>query len=587
MRKHPLISTALLLSLSLYTACSTQDTPSSVGSNPSIDANGNITPFPKGPKELDGITFPKAETAPTFDSGLGNHRSLPENGMSDDHSAGGFTDPVADAVSAPAPLPLPMGQSSEAVPKPQASPTPESDPKPLPAESIEAQNFFYFSYDDSASTAGVEQTKFALERGTPVLPNPSWVRPWEFLNYETFTPQKLSNVGSFQVAMGLWQHRVPSNSNSDIESVSEEQNAYDLGIQVKTPEITKAERQNIVLTLLLDVSGSMNSPSVQLDESQQVPDLLAVAKAGLSQLPAQLKAGDVVNLITFSNTATTRLTSWAYDGDDSAWQKTVADLRTEGGTNLNAGLEKAYALAQQTYNPAKANRVMMLTDALANQGEINADIVARNTRINDAEGIYFSGLGLGFDFNEGFLNTLTEAGKGSYTSLISTTDAKRAFGERFISLTQIAARNVRFRLDYPAALQRTVSAAEQSSQIASEVDPIHFAANSSQFFLERFKADGEGNVTGNITLTITYTDPLTGAESEAVKSLPISELLNQELSSIKDARMITLLTQLIQGKLSPASARAEMDALLSTHSSPLASEYKKHIETWLSLHQGQ
>lgn len=576
MRKHPLITTALLLSLSLYTACSTQETPSTVGPNPSIDINGNITPFPKGPKELDGIALPNAATAPTLDNGLNNSRKSTDSMMNDDATAGGFAAPGANDIAAPNPEPTPI-----------ASPTPENEQPPSETDPVAAQNFFYFSYDDSASTAGVEQTKFALGRSTPVLPNPSWVRPWEFLNYETFTPQKLSNVGSFQVAMGLWQHRVPGSNIADSGNSSDEQSAYDLGIQVKTPEITKAERQNIVLTLLLDVSGSMNSPSVQLDESQQVPNLLEVAKAGLSKLPAQLKAGDVVNLITFSNTATTRLESWTYTGDDSIWQKTVADLRTEGGTNLNIGLEKAYALAQQTYNPAKANRVMMLTDALANQGQVNAEIIARNTQINDAEGIYFSGLGLGFDFNEGFLNTLTEAGKGSYTSLISRTDAERAFGERFISLTQIAARNVRFRLDYPAALQRTVSAAEQSSQIASEVDPIHFAANSSQFFLERFKADGEGNVTGNITLTIAYTDPLTGAQREEVKSLPLRELLNQELPSIKDARMITLLTQLIQGKIAPAAARVEMDELLKTHSSSLASEYKKYIETWISLHQGQ
>ena len=56
MRQHPLMTTALLLSLSLYTACGSQDTPSGVTPHPSVDVNGNITPFPKGPKELDGIS---------------------------------------------------------------------------------------------------------------------------------------------------------------------------------------------------------------------------------------------------------------------------------------------------------------------------------------------------------------------------------------------------------------------------------------------------------------------------------------------------------------------------------------------------
>ena len=396
MKKHPLITTALFLSLSLYTACSDQNTPSTLNPNPSIDANGNITPFPKGPKELDGIALPNSGS---FSSGNGlNNRKSDADAMGDSTAMIGIEAPEAPAAgaiaeSAPSQdADATVDDGSAPVPQPTATPQGEVSKTENSADPavVEAQNFFYFSYDDSASTAGVEQTKFALERSNPTLPNPSWVRPWEFLNYETFTPQKLTTLGTFQVAMGLWQHRVPG--SDDANTLAEEQSAYDLGIQVKTPEITKAERQNIVLTLLLDVSGSMNSPSVQLNESQQVPNLLEVAKAGLRQLPEQLKAGDVVNLVTFSNTATTRLEAWSYTGNDADWQAAVSALKTEGGTNLNSGLEKAYALAQKTYNPEKTNRVMMLTDAFANQGQVNADLVARNTQINNAEGIYFSGL---------------------------------------------------------------------------------------------------------------------------------------------------------------------------------------------------
>lgn len=586
MKTRSLMTTALLLSLSVYTSCANMDTPTTPNTGASVDANGNITPFPKGPKELDGITFDSGAgtiAAPMSQEAARAHgnmsagapaMSLPADATADADMAeeGGFAD---DGVAVTQPVPKATGTPAPGENKTQTEdPVGEQPVEPEPS----VQNFFYFSYDDSASTAGVEQTKFALNRSTPVLPNPAWVRPWEFLNYETFAPQNLTTLGTFQVAMGLWQHNVP-----DADAVEGVQSAYDLGIQVKTPEITKAERQNIVLTLLLDVSGSMGGASVQLEETGQVPDLMAVAKAGLRALPAQLKAGDVVNLVTFSNTATTQLEAWKYTGDDSAWQTTVNNLKTDGGTNLNLGLEKAYALAQKHYDSAKTNRVMMLTDAFANQGQVDADIIARNTRINNAEGIYFSGLGFGFDFNEGFLNTLTEAGKGSYTSVISTHDAERAFGERFIALTQIAARDVRFRLDYPAALMRTISAAEQSSQIASEVDPIHFAANSSQFFLERFKAGSEGSVDGEIKLTIAYTDPTTGQQREEVQALPLDTILNQELPSIKDARMVTLLTQLIKGEVSPEAARQEMSSLLSAHSSPLANEYKGYIETWLRL----
>ncbi len=584
MKKYlpPLLALTLVIS-----ACAPTETPTSptTPGGTGVDVTGNITPLPKGPKELDGIRVPNAaggfsapnvplaerslETAPAADAMSGG-----DAGSAAGFPAGAPTNATTDMAD-DALVPTEPTAQPTAAPTPAATSAPDSaEPDPVETTAPEvstAQNFFYFSYDDSASTAGVEQTKFALTRSNPVLPNPAWVRPWEFLNYETFNSNNLQNTGTFQVAMGLWQHQVNN------------QNAYDLGVQVKTPTVTKAERQNVVLTLLLDVSGSMNMASVSLDESQDVPSLMEVAKAGLRALPQQLKAGDVVNLVTFSNTANARLTNWEYTGDDSEWQQQVNALRTEGGTNLNAGLEKAYELAQSAYSTTKTNRVMMLTDAFANAGTVNAEIIARNTEINDAEGIYFSGLGFGFNFNEAFLNTLTEAGKGSYTSIITPTDAERAFGERFIALTQIAARNVRFRLDYPASLQRTVSAAEQSSQVASEVDPIHFAANSSQYFLERFTADGEAAVSGDIQLTIDYTDPRTGETRQEVLGMNVSELFNKEISSIKDARMVTLLTQLIQGKVTAEEAQAEMDNLLQGHSSTLASEYQQLIKTWMAL----
>lgn len=103
------------------------------------------------------------------------------NGLSDNTSA---NQSAPSATATPAASPTPMASASaSAAPSaspsetPTASPT-EADvaaatPTPEPLQT----DFFYFSYDDSASTAGVEQTKYALK--TNNLPQPAWVRPWE------------------------------------------------------------------------------------------------------------------------------------------------------------------------------------------------------------------------------------------------------------------------------------------------------------------------------------------------------------------------------------------------------------------------
>ncbi|MBF2054149.1 MAG: VWA domain-containing protein [Candidatus Sericytochromatia bacterium] len=554
-----------LLSLQL-SACQVPGLTGDLGQLP--DQSG-ITPGPKGPKPTDGIiTLPNLSLPPAL---------APEAAMADQARAGnaqmtgampGQTDMLNQPFATEEPQPT-------ATPSPAPTSSSAQEPPPEPVPPVQMRDFFYFSYDDSASTAGVEQTLYALENNLP--PNPAWVRPWEFLNYERIgagQAAQLRQAGPFSVSAGLWQHALPASDAT----------AYDLGIYVGAPDISRDERRPLVLTLVLDVSGSMNNASGVNNSNASLLDL---ARMGLQALPAQLKAGDTINLVSFSNQAKVRLQNWTYQGDPAEYLAVVNALETEGGTDLNAGLKQAYALAREAYQPDAINRVLMLTDAYANQGQIDATEIARNTRMEDREGIYFSGLGFGAGFNEAFLNTLTEAGQGTYASVITEADARRSFGERFMALVNIAARDVRFRLDYPAALTHVGSAAEQRSQTAAEVQPVHFSYNTSQFFLERFTHASEGDLlAGNLTLTISYTDPVTGAAREETLDFDLDAVRNQNLAGIKDARLVLLLTQLIRGQVSPEQARSEMEALLATHSSPLAARYKGYLETWLRLSGG-
>lgn len=598
---------ARLIFLGLAAASLTACTPNITGPStiPTVGPshNGGITPSPNGPRPvIPGVPQLVLAPNPGFANPADASRAAESNATSGSAGGGGgggdgggnmTAGPVPGPQQMPPvtadgktttdeqPLTPPVDDSASPTPEPTAEPTvdPSAQPSPTPTPQATATptlaaatKYFYFSYDDSASTAGVEQTKYALRQR--LQPNAAWVRPWEFLSYERFAHQNQQPRGPFKVSMGLWQHAVPGQSNTT---------AYDLGVHVTGPDMTLDSRRNLVLTLVIDVSGSMNNSSeAQVEQGGAVPSLMEVARAGLKNLSTQLKAGDVVNIVTFSDDAKVLLRDWTVQGDTSEYLKIVEALQPEASTNLEAGINKGYELAQASYSRDKINRVVMLTDAFANRGSVNTDAIKRAASTNDAEGIYFSGLGFGYNFNEGFLNDLTEAGKGTYFSVISKADANKAFGERFMSLINIAARDVRFRLDYPALLTRGKSAAEQSSQNASDVQPIHFSYNTSQYFLEQFKTDGESTLTsGNFKLTIDFKDPVTGATQQQVLDLPLSDVLSQDLNNIKDARVITLLTSLIRGEITREAGRRELNELLSSHTSPLATEYKAYIETWL------
>lgn len=426
----------------------------------------------------------------------------------------------------------PGGWSAPPPPRPHVA-TPSK-----PELSGEATSF-YFSYDESASTASRDLSLFAIENGGYV--NASWGRTYEFLNAEHFEHFASEKMGPFEVSINMLQYEndtIPVNQ-------SYEGDFFALGVNVSSEELTHEQRKNVVLTFVVDISGSMDTRYA--DESRaDIQTLLDVTKHALVQVTESLKEGDVINLVTFESTANIALTGWQYDPEDGSYQELVEGLRTRGSTNLNQGIEFGYQVALETYDPEKANRVIMMTDAYANTGEVRVERIAENTTINDLEGIRFAGIGIGSAFQEDFLNELTDAGKGAYSAMITPSDAERIMTDDFMRFIDNAVTNVKFRLEYPPALDQLQSSAEEVSESADEVQASHFAYNSSQFFLEFFSGSASGD--DEITLTATY-DGVDGVEESASIRKTVAELLDTAGDETRAAILVTRLAKLIAGEL--------------------------------------
>lgn len=482
------------------------------------------------------------------------------------------------------PVPIPTAISSETVPPVEILPV----PTPTGVPPIEPK-FFYLSYDDSASTVGVELTKNALKYGT--FPQQSWARVYEFLNFEKFDKTNQEKIGLFNVSMGLWKHKNIKNYDSisldcnKIDCINYNvKNLYELGVHVSSPTLDKETRKNAVITLVLDVSGSMEERSELADDSGVAPTKLEIMKYGLESLVNSLKPGDIVNIIQFSSRAEVVLEGYSYNPPNTVYLDKIRNLEAISSTNLNAGIDLGYKIASSYYDASKINRVILVTDAYANTGVVDPAKISQYTKINNNEGIYFSGLGVGQNFNEAFLNQLTEAGKGTYFLIATRTEAKRAFQDRFIAMLNVAARDVHFRIDYPPFLKHFQTAAEQVSTVKSEVLPTNFSYNTSQFFLEGFEElSQEGLMDQTFKLTIEYKDPDTGEKIVEVYEKKVSDILGQNIANIKDAYTIQLLTKLIKGEITKTEVQLEVSNNLSGHSSKLFDEYINLINKFIQL----
>lgn len=463
------------------------------------------------------------------------------------------------------PTPPPPSSTSSGVSQPLPPTNPSPIVQPIPPEGNEPDigseaTSFYFSYDEAASTASRDLSIYAIQYNGNL--SGDWGRPYEFLNAESFSHFAQEDYAPFSVSMGLYQ---PTENEVAIGQ-SYDGDLYALGVKVEGPSLTKESRDNVVITLVVDVSGSMAdrySNMVYIASSSD-RSLLDVTKRGLLALESSLKEGDVVNLVTFDTYAKLLLSDWHYDATDATYRRLVQSLVSGGTTNLDRGIDAGYDVALATYDPEKSNRVVMLTDALANAGEVDPSRIAENVLIADAEGIHFAGIGIGSSFDDAFLNELTDIGKGTYSAMITPGDADRIMTDGFMRFIDNAVSNVKFRLDYPQSLDQLQTSSEEISEVSDEVDVSHFAYNSSQFFLELFN----GTVAGDdvIDLTITY-DGDDGEQATTVMSKTVDELLSVSSDEIKASIMVTRLAKLIAGEL-------QCDEVLS---SGLYAEVSSHL----------
>lgn len=103
------------------------------------------------------------------------------------------------------------------------------------------------------------------------------------------------------------------------------------------------------LVLLIDVSYSMNQP-----------DKMPLLKQSLAKLLTMLRPTDKISIVAFSNTATVLIKPT--NAKSPKIEDVIAHIKTSGGTNIGAGMNKAYQAAQEGFIEGGNNRIVLATD---------------------------------------------------------------------------------------------------------------------------------------------------------------------------------------------------------------------------------
>ena len=220
---------------------------------------------------------------------------------------------------------------------------------------------------------------------------------------------------------------------------------------------TKVKRQPLNISLVIDVSGSMGSPiSYENDSSsiflqQQKPNfeskLDLVKKAAINAVNS-MSEGDYVSVVAFDSYVNVILESLKLTKDNkNEVILKINQLTIAGATNLHGGWLEGCKQVAKNKSKEFLNRVVVLTDGQANNGERNPDVIATDVINVYDKGVSTTTFGVGSDFNENLLQDMANSGGGNFYYIEKEEEFSKMFSEEFEGINNIAAFDIKCKLN--------------------------------------------------------------------------------------------------------------------------------------------
>jgi len=285
-----------------------------------------------------------------------------------------------------------------------------------------------FSIDvDTASYANVRRF---LNQGQ--LPPADALRIEEMINYFPYAdaaPTKSLDEGGAPFAVHMAQTIAPWNESHHL-----------LRVALKGYEMPWEERPSSNLVFLLDVSGSMSNVNK-----------LPLVKEAMDLLVRRLDGRDRVAVVVYAGASGLALPSTTANNYDTI-QHAMDNLKAGGSTNGGAGIQLAYKVAREHFIDGGNNRVILCTDGDFNIGQTNSGDLTDIAEAAADEGISLTILGFGMgNYKDDLLEELSNKGKGSYTYVDSSAEARKVFLEDLTGNLFKIAKDVKIQVEFNPA----------------------------------------------------------------------------------------------------------------------------------------
>ncbi len=328
-------------------------------------------------------------------------------------------------------------------------------------------------------------------------------------------------------------------------------------------------RKKINLVVVLDISGSMSSAfdryyydrkNKEKQKERNRKSKMQVANRSLTQMLNRLKDDDSLGIVLFDSVSYLAKPLRSVRATDmQAIKEHILKLKPKGGTNWSKGYKKGVKLFEKLSTLKRdpkeyENRIIFITDAMPNRGELSEKGLFGMVDNAAKEGIYTTFIGVGIDFNADLLERVSKTKGANYYSVHSNEDFKKRLDEEFDYMITPLVFDLKLSLESKSYEIESVYGSAQADKAANTLfyvntlfpSPTKDKSSRGSAIVVKLKKIGDGK---DLKLTASYKDRAGKSHKNAkvvkFKNLP----LYYDNGAIEKAILLSRYVTLIQNWL--------------------------------------
>lgn len=284
---------------------------------------------------------------------------------------------------------------------------------------------------------------------------------------------------------------------------------------------SEKERLPVNVAIVIDKSGSMQG------------DKIAQARNAAVQAVERLRDTDIVSIITYDSSVEVIVPATKASDRQSILQK-IRQINAGGNTALFAGVSKGAAEIRKFLDDKLVNRVILLSDGLANVGPSTPSELEQLGESLIKEGISVSTMGLGLGYNEDLMSRLALSSSGNHVFIEDAENLVQVFQNEFDDVLSVVAQKVQIKATLAEGV-RPVKVLNYPADITGQnvsIDLGQLYSNQERYFVVEVEVPhGENTTTSPVAdVQVKYMNMVTETKDKLTSAVEVKFTTDQELA---------------------------------------------------------